>query len=99
MDLATYFEHFKATKKVVEELNQSVNGHTVVAILCREQKISADGLRLAEAMTLIVDGKERILGMQLIMNADRDKYGTLIKDYDREYLGGVNTYPKTLQDA
>ena len=37
--------------------------------------------------------------MQLIMNADRDKYGTLIKDYARDCLGGTNTYPKTLQDA
>ena len=37
--------------------------------------------------------------MQLIMNADRDKYGTLIKDYNREYLGGINKYPKTLQDV
>ena len=35
--------------------------------------------------------------MQLIMNAYCDKYGTLIKDYDREYLGGFNIYPKTLQ--
>ena len=23
----------------------------------------------------------------------------LIKDYDREYLGRINKYPKTLQDA
>ena len=33
------------------------------------------------------------------MNLDRDKYGTLIKDYDREYLDGTNKYPKTLQGA
>ena len=37
--------------------------------------------------------------MQLIMNADWDKYGTLIKDYDRDYLGGNNKYPKSLQDT
>ena len=40
-----------------------------------------------------------ILGIQLIMIADCNKYCTLIKDYDREYLGGVRKYPKTLQDA
>ena len=43
-------------------------------------------------MKCVADGKKRILG-------DCDKYGTLLKDYDREYLGGVNKYPKTLQDA
>ena len=37
--------------------------------------------------------------MQLIMNTDRDKYDTLIKDYNRECLGGINKYPKTLQEA
>ena len=37
--------------------------------------------------------------MQLIMNADRDTYGTLTKDYNRDYLGGNIKYPKTLQDA
>ena len=50
MDLTTYFKKFKAMKKVVEELNQSVNGHSVVKMVCREQNISADGLRLAEAV-------------------------------------------------
>ena len=37
--------------------------------------------------------------MQLIMSSDRDKYDTLVKDYNRDYLGGNNKYPKTLQDA
>ena len=37
--------------------------------------------------------------MQLIMNEDQDKYGTLIKNYNRDYLGGINKYPKTPWDA
>ena len=40
-----------------------------------------------------------MLEVHLIMNTDREKYGTLIKDYDRKYLGGINKYPKTLQDV
>ena len=44
MDLTTYFERFKAMKRVVEELNQSTNGHPFVEIICREQGINADGL-------------------------------------------------------
>ena len=33
------------------------------------------------------------------MNVDQDKYGILIKDYDRDYLDENNKYPKTLQDT
>jgi hypothetical protein len=31
--------------------------------------------------------------MQLITNADRNNYGTLIKGYDRESLDKINKYP------
>ena len=37
--------------------------------------------------------------MQLITNADWDKYGTFIKDYNRDYLDGNDKYPKTLQSV
>ena len=98
-NLTTYFEKFKATKKVFEELNQTINGHVVVEIPCKEQSSSVDGLEPAEATKFIANGKERIFGMQLIMNTDRDKYGTLIKDYDNKYFGVINKYPKILQDV
>ena len=98
-DPTTYFEKFKAMEKAVEELNQTANGHAIVEISCKDQNISADGLVPAEAMKYITDGKERNLGMQLIMNVDCNKYGTLIKDYDGEYLGKINRYQKSLQDT
>ena len=99
MNPTAYFEKFKAIKKVVEELNQSVNGHASVEILCWEQPIGADGLDVAEKTKLIADGKKRIIGMRLIMDVNHNTYGTLIKDYDREYLGRISKYPKILQDA
>ena len=98
MDLATYFKKSKAMKKVVEELNHTAHGHAIVEIMCKEQNVKVEELGPNEAIKFIADGKERILGMQLIVNVDCDKYGTLIKDYDREYLGRINTYPKTLQN-
>ena len=49
MDLTMYFGNIKATKKVVEELNQTINGHAVVKKLCKEQNTSTDGLRPVEA--------------------------------------------------
>ena len=99
MDLITYFEKFKAMKEVVEEFNQTANGHLIVEILCREQNINADDLGPAEATQFIADDKEVILDMQLIMDAGRSKYGTLIKGYNRNYLSGINKCQKILQDA
>ena len=99
MDIITYFEQFRAMKKVVEELNQSVNGHAVVEILCREQNISADGLSEVEKTKFIAGGQKRILGMHFLMNANHNKFGARIKDYDRQHLSRNDKYPKTLQDA
>ena len=39
MDLTTYVDKFKATKKVVEELNHIAHGHTVVEIMYKEQNL------------------------------------------------------------
>ena len=62
-DLTTYFKKFKAMKKVVEELNYTAHGHVVVEIKCKEQHVSADNLKSAEATKYIANGKERLLGM------------------------------------
>ena len=79
MDLITYFEKFKTTKKAVEEPNHTAHRHAVVEIICKEQNPKIEDLRPKEATQFIVAGKDRVLGMQLIMNTDCDKYGTLIK--------------------
>ena len=46
-----------------------------------------------EKLKCIKEGEERMLAMQLIMNADPDKYGSLIKSYDQDFLSGENKYP------
>ena len=61
-----------------------MHGHVGVEIMYKEKHVNVEELGSAEAMQLIAVDKGRILGMQLIMNADCDKYGTLIKAYDRE---------------
>ena len=99
MDLTPYFKTFKATKKVVEELNYTMHWNAVVEIKCKVQNIKVEELGPNEGIKFNATGKERILRKQPIVHVDRNKYGTLIKDYDREYLCGINTYPKTLQDT
>ena len=41
-------------------------------------------------LKIIKEGEERMLTMQLLMNADPDKYGSLIKSYNRDFLSGEN---------
>ena len=71
MDLTTHFGNFKVTKKVIEELNHTVHRHAVVKIMCKAQNLKLDDIGPEEAAQFIAAGKERILGMQLIMNANR----------------------------
>ena len=49
-----------------------------------------------EKTRFILDCQERILGLQLVMNVNCDKYVTLIKIYSREYLSKDIKYTKTL---
>ena len=53
MDLTTYLEKFKATKKVVEELNHTAHGYTVIEILCKEQNVNVEEIGPDEAITCI----------------------------------------------
>ena len=64
--------------------------------MCKEQNLRIEDIGRKEALQFVATGKEGILGMQIIMNTDRDKYGTLIKDHERDSLGGNNKYPKAL---
>ena len=49
-----------------------------------------------EKTRFILNCQERIFGLQLVMNVNCDKYVTLIKIYNREYLSKNIKYPKTL---
>ena len=40
-----------------------------------------------------------MLAMQLVMNADPDKYESLIESYDQDFLSVENKYPKNPLDA
>ena len=88
MDLQEYYEKFKSLHKVAEELQQSDYGSPFVDIICRETNKDPSTLNADEKIAIISQGEDRMIAMQLVMNADRDKYGSLIEDYDRDFLGG-----------
>jgi hypothetical protein len=98
-DIQKYYEDFKTLNNVVQELNRSDHGSPFVDIICREMGDNPTALTPDEKLKCIKEGEERMLAMQLVMNADPDKYGSLIESYDRDFLSGENKYPKTPLDA
>ena len=89
-----YCENFKTLNNAVQELNRSGHSSPFVDIICRKKGNDPATLSPETKLKLIKEGEERMLVMQLIMNADPDKYGSLIKSYDRDFLSGENKYPK-----
>ena len=96
IDVTKYFERLKSLDKVAKELQQSESDHCIIDIICRERFIDITTLDSDAKAKLLAEGEEQMMAMQL---SDRDQFGSLIEDYDREYLSGYNKYPKTLQDA
>ena len=98
-DVQKYYEDFKTLNNVVQELNRSDHGSPFVDIICRKNGVNPATLTPEVKATLIKEGEERILAMQLIMNAYPVKYWSLIESYDRDFLSRENKYPKTPLDA
>ena len=48
---------------------------------------------------MIKKGRDRMLAVQLILNANREQYTSLVEEFDRAYLSGINKYPKTPIEA
>ena len=93
-DVQKYYENFKTLNNVVRELNRSDNGSPFVDIICRENGVNPVTLTSDAKVALIKEGEERMLAMQLITNADLDKYGSLIESYNQDFLSKENKYPK-----
>ena len=104
MTLQEYYTKFESLKKVVDEIYQSDYGSPFVDIICHETKKDPKQLTTNQRKELIKEGEERMQAMQIILNADRNRYKTLWEDYDRAYLTTinglhVNKYPKTCIEA
>ena len=94
-----YYEKFKSLHKVVDELNGTSLSDTCVDIICKETGKEKGALTDDEKTKMAEEGEERMLAMQLLLNSDREQYGSLIEEFDRDFLSGINKYPKTLHEA
>ncbi len=99
MSPTEYYKKFKSLHKVVEELTGTNLSDACIDIICKETKQVKADLDDDEKWTLVEAGKERMLAMQLLLNSDKEQYGSLIEEFDRDFLSGINKYPKTLHDA
>ena len=85
-DVQKYYEDFKILNNVVQELNKSDHDSLFVDITCREKEEKPDTLSLDEYSKYIKEGGEIMLTVQLVMNADPDKHGSLIESYNIDFL-------------
>ena len=99
MTTQEYYDKFKSLNKVVQELNHSDHGSPFIDIICRETGVNPTGLSSQDKLDLIAKGEERMHAMQLIMNADKDRFGNIIERYDRDFLRGTNNYHQTPHEA
>ena len=81
-DIQKYYEDFKTLNNVVQELNKSKHGSPFIDIICHERGDDPVTLTPEEKVACIKEEEERMLAMQLVINADPDKYGSLIESYD-----------------
>ena len=98
-DVHKYYEGFKTLNNVVQEPNRSDHGSLFVDIICRKNGDDPATLTPDAQLKLIKEGEERMPAMQLIMNANPNKYGSLIESYDRDFLSGEDKYPKNPLDT
>ena len=97
--LQEYYTRHEAMRKVVNELTASEHGSPFINIICRETQKDPTLLTNDEKEEMTKQGDERLMAMNLVLNADKKRYGGLIEEFDRAYLGNVNRYPKTGNEA
>ena len=85
-DIQKYYDDFKTLNNVVQELNKSNRESLFADIICRERGDTPTALTPDEKLKCIKEGEEKMLAMQLVLNADPDKYGSLIQSYNRDFF-------------
>ena len=96
-----YYTKFTEFNKLVEEMaGDSMHSHLgLIDIICREEDVKRATIDTTKQAEYLKIGKERMLAMHFMLNSDQERYGSLIEDYDNDYLGGKNKYPTTLVGA
>jgi hypothetical protein len=95
-----YYEKFKDLVTNAERLGSNIGAHPerVTTILA---SIAADPTAptTVERDQAKEVAKDQFLAVMFLLNCDRNRYGTLIRDIENEYTRGTDTYPSSLSAA
>ena len=96
-----YYEKFMALKEVNDTLNINVyDDPGLVDIIARIKRKDGDNLNDDQRNLFLEIGRERMMGMHLLMGSDRNRFGGAIEEFEHAYLMDKrNNYPKTLHDS
>jgi hypothetical protein len=95
-----YYDKFKDLVANAERLGSDMGAHSArVEAILQEVAVDPDMPTAAETTQARERAKDEFLAVMFIMNCDRRRYGTLVRDIENEFTRGTNTYPTTLNTA
>lgn len=103
MNVTEYYKKFCDLKNLVIEMGGDkygcYNPSGLAEVVCREAGENIALLSPDEKKGRLEKGHERMMAMHFLKNSDMERYGDILDEYDRDYLGGVNKHPSNLHDA
>ena len=95
-----YYEKFKDLVTIAERLGSDIGAHSDrVDATLEEIAADPDVPTDAEREQARERAKDQFLAVMFLMNSDRNRYGSLVRDIENEYTRGSDTYPATLSAA
>ncbi len=92
LDITTYYKKFTDLKNLMGEMvgdeEGCYNSNGLLEVICLEKKVEVNNVSNDDRKEYVSNAQNKIMAMHFILNADYDRYGKLIREYDRAYLGG-----------
>ena len=92
---------FVALKEVTETLNVNIyDDPGLIEVITRAKGKELNSLNDNQKLKYAKIGRARMIGMQLLMGVDRDRFKSAIEEFEHAYpMDKRNNYPKTLHDC
>ena len=82
-----YYEKFVALKEVIETLNVNIyDDPGLIEVIARAKGKELNSLNDDQKLKYGKIGRERMMGMHLLMGADRDRFKSAIEEFEHAYL-------------
>jgi hypothetical protein len=95
--VAQYYERFQNQASVLEQCGGTIGGdHGVHQIIYDEMKVDATKASDPVKETVRAEARERALAIGLLLGADRNRHGAMIREYENAFTAGRDEWPRTL---